>query len=98
MNDWFKIKKKGKESILVECSTEAYGDVVIPDGVTQIAENAFKDCTKISSLTIPNSVQTIGRNVFDGCSSLITLDLPKASVSVIGGKKFMGRFILTAIE
>lgn len=98
MNDWFKIESKGEERILVECSTEAYGDVVVPDGVTQIAENAFKDCTKISSLTIPNSVQTIGLNAFDGCTSLTKLDLPKASVSLIGGKKFMGRFILTAIE
>ena len=96
--NWFKIENKGEKSILIECSKGAYGDIVVPDGVTQIAENAFKDCTKISGLTIPNSVQTIGLNAFEGCTSLTKLDLPKASVSLIGGKKFMGRFILTAIE
>ena len=98
MNNWLKIEKNDQESILVKCSKEACGDVVVPDSVTRIAENAFKGCTKINSLTIPNSVQTIGLNAFDGCTSLTTLDLPKASVSLIGGKKFIGRFILTAIE
>ena len=98
MNNWFRIEKNDEESILVECSKEACGDVVVPDSVTRIAENAFKGCTKINSLTIPNSVQSIGLNAFDGCTSLTTLDLPKASVSLIGGKKFIGRFILTAID
>jgi len=98
MNDWFKIEKKDVESILVECSKEAFGNVVVPNGITQIGENAFKDCTKINSLTIPNSIQTIGLNAFEGCKSLTKLDLPKASVSLIGGKKFIGRIILTAID
>lgn len=98
MNNWFKIENKDGESILVECSKEAFGDIVVPDGVTQIAEKAFKDCTNIVSLTIPNCVQKIGLNAFDGCESLKQLDLPKASASLIGGKKFIGRIILTAID
>lgn len=97
MNDWFIIENKGEERTLVECSKEAYGDVVVPDGVTHIAENAFKGCAKISSLTIPNSVQKIEHNAFEGCGSLKKLDLPKASVSLIGGKKFMGHLILEVI-
>ena len=98
MSEWFKIENKEGESILVECSKEAYGEIVVPDGVTQIAEKAFKDCTNIVSLTIPNCVQKIGLNAFDGCNSLKKLDLPKATVSLIGGKKFIGRIILTAID
>lgn len=98
MNNWFKIEKRDEERVLKECSKEAYGDIVVPVGVTQIAENAFRDCTNIISLTIPNTVQKIGLNAFEGCTSLTKLDLPKASVTLIGGKKFIGRFILTAIE
>jgi hypothetical protein len=88
----------GEESILTECSNEAYGDIVVPDGVTQIAEGAFKGCEKITGITIPNCVQRIGLNAFYGCKSLIILDIPKASISIIGGKKFIGRFILTALD
>ena len=98
MNDWLTIEHKDEECILVECSKEAYGNVVVPNGITKIAKNAFKDCNKITSVTIPNSVNNIGFNAFMGCSSLTKLDLPKASVSCIGGRKFIGRLILTAVD
>lgn len=97
MNFWFIIENNDEESILVECSQDAYGDVVLPNGITHIAENAFKDCNKITSLTIPNSVQRIGLNAFEGCTSLNELVFPKAYVTMIGGKKFIGSLILTAI-
>lgn len=97
-NEWFNIENNGEESILTECSKDACGDIVVPDGVTQISEYAFKGCARISSLTIPNSIQHIGLNAFYGCKALKKLDLPKASISIIGGKKFIGRFILTALD
>ena len=98
MNDWFTIEYKDEECILLECSREAYGDVMMPNGITQIAENAFNGCTKITSLIIPNSVQRIGLNAFEGCTSLKKLVIPKASVTIIGGKKFIGRLILTSVD
>jgi hypothetical protein len=98
MNNWFTIEIKDEECILLECSREAYGDIVVPSGVTRIADNAFKDCTKITSLIIPNSVQRIEKNAFSGCTSLKKIDLPKTSASLIGGKRFIGRLILTAID
>ena len=44
------------------------GEAVIPDGVTDIAGNAFYYCTDITSLTIPDSVTKLGIYVFLGCS------------------------------
>ena len=44
--------------------------VVISDGVTSIAGNAFKDCAALASITIPASVASIGDNAFDGCTNL----------------------------
>lgn len=45
-------------------------EVVISDGVTSIAGNAFKDCTSLTGITIPVSVTSIGDHAFDGCTSL----------------------------
>jgi len=49
---------------------ECDGDVVIPMGVTRIAENAFKDATDISSVKIPSSATSIGESAFSGATSL----------------------------
>ena len=55
------------------------GAVVIPssveyDGTTysviEINESAFKDCTRLTSITIPNSVTSIGNSAFDNCTLL----------------------------
>lgn len=49
---------------------ELSGEVTIPDSVTAIRSEAFKYCSKITSIEIPNSVTKIGNNSFYGCSSL----------------------------
>lgn len=62
----------------VLCRYNGHSDkVVIPDGITEIAEEAFKNCTELASLTIPDSVQKIGRSAFTNCSSLWKIIIPK---------------------
>ena len=41
-------------------------ELVIPDGVTEIKNNAFCGCTGLTSVVIPNSVTSIGYNAFSG--------------------------------
>ena len=64
-------------------------DLVIPDGVTEIGEGAFEDCTSLTSVSIPSSVTYIGETAFRGCTSLASMTIPN-SVTTIGDGAFYG--------
>lgn len=51
-------------------------DIVIPYGVTAIAEGAFNCCEYLHSIKLPDSVTSIGRVAFNGCSRLVNINLP----------------------
>lgn len=51
------------------------GEAVIPSQTTEIAENAFKNCKKISSVVIPSGVSKIGERAFENCTSLAEITI-----------------------
>ncbi|WP_044975278.1 leucine-rich repeat domain-containing protein [Ruminococcus sp. HUN007] len=61
--------------------------VVIPEGITEIGEDAFRDCSEIKIVVIPDTVTIIGESAFRNCSGLIKLKLPD-SITEIGGCAF----------
>jgi hypothetical protein len=67
-------------------------DICIPSQingftVTAIADNAFKDCTSITSIVIANGINTIGKRAFAGCTALTECSVPE-SVWEIGMQAF----------
>ena len=46
------------------------GDIVLPNTVTKIGDEALKGNKKITGVTIPASVVDIGNNAFEGCINL----------------------------
>ena len=46
------------------------GDIVLPNTVTKIGDEALKGNDNIVSITIPGSVKDIGNNAFEGCTKL----------------------------
>ena len=59
------------------------------EGVEEIGNYAFKDCTALITVTMQGSLSTIGSWAFDGCTSLAEITIP-ASVKSIGNMAFTG--------
>jgi hypothetical protein len=51
--------------------------VTINDGVTNIGQNAFSNCTNLIFVTIPNGVTSMEDGAFSGCTSLTSITIPK---------------------
>jgi len=71
----------GESYSVTGCDSLASGKLVIPathngKPVTSIGEDAFSDCTGLTSITIPDSVVSIGEGAFSGCSSLESITIP----------------------
>ena len=64
--------------------------------MTAISDNAFRGCTRLTSVTISNSVTGIGDSAFEGCTSLTSVTIPN-SVNGIGEAAFNGCTSLTSI-
>lgn len=61
--------------------------VVIPEGVTKIANNAFTACTKLKSVVLPEGLTSIGKMAFWNCKSLESVVIP-STVTEIGSYAF----------
>jgi len=64
--------------------------------VTSISDNAFNNCTGLTSVTIPSSITSIGINAFTVCTGLTSITIP-SSVTSIGNYAFAGCTGLTNI-
>lgn len=52
--------------------------LVLADTVKTIGKNAFRNLTKLSSVTFSASLETIGQYAFDGCESLTVFNAPSS--------------------
>ena len=62
----------------------------------EIGEKAFKDCSRLTSLTLPVGITSIGYDAFAYCSGLTSLTLP-AGITSIGEYAFSGCSGLTSL-
>ena len=58
------------KTILIQAPCGISGAYTIPDGVTSVADSAFRNCDRVTTITIPDSVTSVGKSAFYSCSSL----------------------------
>ena len=77
----------GKPIQLIDNEGNEIKEYVIPDGVTNIGNNAFYACKGLTSVTLPESVTTIGNNAFCACDGLTNVSISN-SVTNMGEAVF----------
>ena len=50
-------------------------NVLVPNGVIAIGENAFRERSFLKTVSLPNSLQKIGNHAFFGCDILESVDI-----------------------
>lgn len=68
----------GETVELIRGSMKNLETLVLADTVKTIGKNAFKNLTKLSSVTFSASLETIGQYAFDGCESLTVFNAPSS--------------------
>ena len=71
-------------------------EIVLPNTIVEICDEAFVRCTGLNSIEIPNSVVSIGKDAFYNCAYLKSIEIPN-SVITIGNGAFEKCGMLSAV-
>lgn len=76
--------------------TSLTGELIIPDSVTKIGNEAFRNCTNISSVVISNNMTELSSYSFGGCTNLTSINLGN-NLKTISDYAFNGCTGLTSV-
>ena len=76
------------EKIVYLRAPENAVNVVVPDGVTEIAPDVFSECSRLESLVFPDSVKSLPHSVVSLCGKLRSVVLPSGIAAIPEGAFF----------
>ena len=79
MKDWINYEKEDWHNSKY---TNIIENVVIEDGVTNIGDWAFSECSNLIDIKISERVTEIGRDAFWECSSLTSINIPNGVTTI----------------
>ena len=82
---------------LVRYLRSADGPYEIPEGISEIGNNAFDHCSSLTGITFPKSLTKVGANAFTQCSNL-SGSISSESITEIGAHAFRGCAKLQQIQ
>ena len=82
-------------SSVVIPETVVYNDVTY--NVTSIGSQAFRNCSKLTSIEIPNTISSIESSAFENCNKLTSIEIP-SSVTSFGYNAFSGCSALNEVH
>ena len=95
-NNWYNEVLYIGDCLITDRLDTIVGEYAIKEGTRLIADYAFNDARRMTSVFIPNTVKIIGENAFGNCTSLSSINIP-ISVESISDDTFRGCTSLTSI-
>lgn len=84
-------------SLLIKCPEGKTGDLILPEEVKTIMDEAFYNCAELTSISMSDNVETIGASTFSGCGSLESVRLSE-NISMISTYLFESCTNLTSVN
>ena len=81
------------ENSFAECAVQ---EAILTDGITRIAESAFRNCHELKQVVFPTTLIELGDSSFIGCQELVTATLPPTTEQ-IGKYTFSGTGLKSAV-
>ncbi len=85
-----------KDGVLLSIGDCTDTEVVVPNGVEVIGDDAFRNCESLKAVYLPNSVRVIGERAFMSCGSLEFINIPEGTLE-IGKNAFQHCINLTGV-
>lgn len=78
----FNFVSNGEECLITGVKSTLIEEVIIPNYVTEVGDEAFYNCNKLSSIIIPDSVAKIGMRAFYSCDDLIDITIGNGVIDI----------------